>query len=143
MTVRDLAIGRSVVPKELLTVKASRSGGPGGQNVNKVASKIDLRLDLEGAIPYLGESAVARIREKLEARLDRHGQLQVVSSEHRDQSQNLDAALTRMEVLIEGALVKPKARRPTRPSRGSKERRLEAKRQRGAIKRERKGESEG
>lgn len=132
---RDLRITEwRILPAQLLSVRFARSGGPGGQNVNKVASKVDLRLDLEGARAVLGDEAVERIREKLAARLDRDGNLQVISSEHRDQAKNIEAAVERMELLIRGALVRPKARRPTRPTRGSKERRLEEKRRRGEVK---------
>ncbi len=78
---RDLQISRNVViPARLLNVRYSRSGGPGGQHVNKVESKVDLRLDLGAAIAEIGEYRVARIRNQLENRLDGDGHLQVVSS---------------------------------------------------------------
>jgi len=134
----ELADGR-VLTREMLHVSFSRGGGPGGQHVNKTETKVDLRLDLEAAEEVLGERDVARLREQLAARLDGEGRLQVISSEHRSQHQNYEAALARMGNLIAAALVRPKKRRPTRPTRGSRERRLQEKKRRGAIKRGRRG----
>lgn len=139
---RDLSVGRFVLPASLLTVKFARSGGPGGQNVNKVASKADVRLDLAGAAEFLGESGVARIREKLEARIDKAGALIITSSEHRDQPRNVEAALARMEALLTAALARPKARIATKPSRGAKERRLGEKKARSEIKKGRSGQGQ-
>lgn len=135
---RDLQISaRVVVPVAMLNVRYSRSGGPGGQHVNKVESKVDLRLDLDRAVEILGEDRVAKIRTELKNRLDGDGNLQIVSSEHRQQSMNLEAALARMEALIRDALAPRKVRRKTKPTRGSRQRRLDHKRQRGEVKRQR------
>ena len=88
---RDLDLGGGrTIPERCLSVRFSRAGGPGGQNVNKVESKVDLRVDLAAAVESLGEELVLRIRTELANRLDGEGNLQVVSSEHRSQSQNLD-----------------------------------------------------
>ena len=105
--------------------------------MNKVATKVDLRLDLDSAREFLGEAAVARVRERLATRLDASGALQVMSSEHRTQARNLEAAQARMEIWLAEALHRPRTRRPTRPSRGSTQRRLADKQKRGALKRTR------
>jgi ribosome-associated protein len=138
--VRDLHLGAGrTVPAACLELRFARSGGPGGQHVNKTETKVDLRCDLDRALPVLGEVVVARIREKLAARLDADGKVVVVSEESRSRARNIDAALDRMEELLRSALVRPKTRRPTRPTRGSQERRLQSKKRRADIKRGRGG----
>ena len=132
---RDLQISqRRILPEHMLSVRFSRSGGPGGQNVNKVSSKVDLRLDLNAAAEILGETNVALVREKLANRLDAEGNLQVISSESREQAKNIELAISRMESLLKTALIRQKKRRSTKPSRGSKERRLKEKKQRSQVK---------
>lgn len=131
---RDLQIGRKVLPASLLSAKFARSGGPGGQNVNKVASKAEIRFDLAGAATYFDAETFERIRTRFANRLDANGFALVVASEHRDQPRNVEAALLRLEALLAQAMVRPKARRPTKPTAGSQRRRIEEKKRRSDVK---------
>ena len=124
------------VPAWAIAVQASRSSGPGGQNVNKVATKIDLRVDLH-AIEGLPEPARERLRRLAAHRLDADGRLMVTSQATRSQADNLEDARSKVRALIESALVRPKSRRATKPTRTSREARIGAKKRRGDIKRAR------
>ena len=124
-----LAITPSLsIPGSDLSWEASRSSGPGGQNVNKVASKVELRFNLPGT-RALSLEVKERLALLAATRLDADGWILIVSQLTRDQGRNLDDALDKLRQLILRALVRPTPRRPTRPTRASKERRLTAKRQ--------------
>jgi ribosome-associated protein len=104
-----------------------RSSGPGGQNVNKVASAVQLRFDVAGT-RVISDAVKARLRRLAGSRLTEDGSLLIVARESRSQEQNRRAAFERLENLIARALVEPKRRVATRPTRASKERRLASKR---------------
>lgn len=125
--------GAVVVPAKAIQMKAVRSGGPGGQNVNKVASKVELRIDLE-RIEGLDEGARQRLRHAVRNQLDADGIWIIVSSLTRDQILNLEDARGKVVRAIEKALLVPKHRTPTRPTRGSQVRRVEAKKRTAQIK---------
>ncbi len=125
------------VPPEALAFKAVRAGGPGGQNVNKVSSKVELRVDLQ-AIEGLSAGALERLRQAVRNQLDAEGWWIVLASSTRDQGRNLEEAREKVRAAILKALVPPTPRRPTRPTRASQTRRLEDKRRAAERKRTRK-----
>lgn len=106
----------------------SRASGPGGQNVNKVNTRAELRIAIADLLG-LDEAAAARLRQFAGKRLTRDDQIVLVSAEHRSQSGNREACLQRLGELVRKAMIVPRQRRRTKPSRGSKERRLKAKRE--------------
>jgi ribosome-associated protein len=129
---------RWVIPASELRWRFSRSSGPGGQNVNTTDSRVELVFDLV-ATPSLPLHMRERALRCLEARLV-EGCVVIAASEHRSQWQNRVAAQRRLvELLQEGIKPPPPPRRPTKPTRGSVQRRLAAKKQRGAVKQQRRG----
>ena len=124
------------LPLAELEYRASRSGGPGGQHVNTSSTRVELWWDVAGS-SALTEEQRARLLARLATRLDSIGRLRLVSSGSRSQLRNREEVTERLRDLVAAALRVPKARKRTRPSRAAKAARLEAKRRRSAIKRER------
>jgi ribosome-associated protein len=128
--------GGILVPAESMEMKAVRASGPGGQNVNKVSSKVELRVDLN-LIRGIDTASRRRLHHLVAKRLDSEGRLVVTSQRSRDQYHNLQDARHKIHDYIAKALNPPKKRTPTRPSRSALERRLAAKHLRSQRKRER------
>lgn len=129
------------LPGAELSWCAARASGPGGQNVNKVSTKVELRFDIQGS-KALTSSVKLRLRGIAGGRLDSEGQLVIVSQQARTQHRNLELARAKLAELVRQALAIPKRRRPTAPSAGSIRRRLEAKRHRAERKRDRRPPTE-
>jgi len=122
-----------VIPDEELEWKFIRASGPGGQNVNKVSSAVQLRflLPLNTSLPAAARN---RLRTLAGQKLNDDGTILIAARSERSQEQNRRAATLRLAALIRAAMVEPKIRKKTRPTRGSQERRIESKKRRGSLK---------
>jgi ribosome-associated protein len=125
--------GAYAIPRSELLFRATRSGGPGGQHVNTSSTRIELLWN-PSTSPSLDDSARERILAKLKSRVDAEGNIRVVASDSRSQRQNRVAAEERLAELIRNALVVPKKRKPTKPSRAAKAARLDEKKRRARTK---------
>jgi len=119
-----------------IDVDLVRASGPGGQNVNKVATAVQLRFDARGT-RHLSSDARLRLLEKAGRRATAAGMIVIQASRHRTQAANREDALLRFRLLLEASLVKPKKRLPTKTTAAARERRLKAKKIRGELKRTR------
>jgi ribosome-associated protein len=128
------------IPRGELDVRVSRASGAGGQHVNKTSSRVEIFWNVS-ASRALSDDQRARLLERLASRLSAEGSIRVVASDMRSQSRNRDLAEERLADMVRRALVIPKKRRPTRPTRASKEARLEGKKRQSHKKRERQKKS--
>jgi ribosome-associated protein len=126
------------IPADEIRWTSVRSSGPGGQNVNKVSSKVELRFDFERSRVLDGETK-ARLRALARTRLDAEGQILIVSQATRDRQRNLEDARAKLGEVVLRACQRPKRRRPTRPSYGATQTRLKEKRHHSDRKRDRRG----
>jgi len=125
--------GSLEIPESELTFTATRSSGPGGQHVNKTATRITLRFDVARS-PSLSAEQRQRILERLATRVSGEGILSVVSQRHRSQARNRQAALERFVDLLRAALARARSRTPTRATAASRERRVREKKERAQVK---------
>lgn len=132
-----IAVNRNIIiPSSELTESFVRSTGPGGQNVNKLSTKVELRWT-PGTSSALSEAQKTYLLQRLAHRIIESGELIVSCDEHRTQGRNRDEARDKLAVLVRQALIRPKKRRPTKPSRASIRRRLDGKKHRSSTKKNR------
>lgn len=130
----EIRLGPGVsVPTAAVRVKFVRGRGPGGQNVNKVSTAAELRLSVSD-LQTMPERAMTRLREQAAGRITQEDEIVLFCDEYCSQERNRDAAIERLREIIVRALHEPKKRRPTKPSRAAKQRRLDGKKRRGEIK---------
>jgi len=127
------------IPRDELSIRASRSGGAGGQHVNTSSTRIELLWNVAGS-RALPDGVRDGVLQRLRSRTNADGVIRIVSSEHRSQLRNREAAEERLVRLVRSALTVPRARRKTAPTRASKEARLKAKKRRAEIKKRRASE---
>jgi ribosome-associated protein len=126
----------TLIREDELTFKTSRSGGPGGQNVNKLNTRVTVLFDVTGS-PGLSDEQKQQVRSRLATRIDKQGVLHVVSQKHRSQEANRQAAVERLLELLRDALTPVPTRKKTKVPRAAHERRIREKKRRGEIKQHR------
>ena len=130
---KAVRVGGIAIPADALQWQFSRSQGPGGQNVNKTNTKVELRLDL-GNVDFLPVGIARRLRLLASSRTNSAGELVITSQRFREQPRNIANCLAKLSELLAEALIPPTIRRATKPSRASQKRRLDAKRRRSETK---------
>lgn len=129
------------IPAQELVVRATKSGGPGGQHVNTSSTRVEVQWNMRQSTA-LDDEQRQRLETRLATKLDARGGLRVVASDTRSQTQNRALALGRLAALIRAGLTVPKVRRATKPSRGQREQRLDEKKRRSHTKRDRRWNTE-
>ena len=136
-----LAVNESLsIPRSELDVRVSRASGAGGQHVNKTSSRVEIFWNIPGS-RALSDEQRTRLLDKLSSRLTTEGSIRVVASDMRSQSRNRNLAEERLAEIVRRALIIPRKRRPTKPTRAAKEARLETKKRHSNKKRERRNPS--